>query len=116
METVATVKKSGPKLPRMVGTRFTQGEFEEIQALAEAAELSVCGYVRLRAIGGHIKSRIDKKAIDDAINELRMTKGLMKNLHNEKQRIPYALVQKCEQAIDRFLTLNPVKEDEPPCP
>lgn len=95
----------------MVGTRFAPDEFEKIQDMAAAAGMSLCAYVRTRALGGHIKSRIDKTAIDGAINELRMTKGLMKTLHNEGQKIPYPLVRKCEQAIERFIEIDPIREE-----
>lgn len=111
MDVGDVIKKNEPRFPKMVGTRFTLSEYEKIRTIAAAAGMSVCAYVRLRTIGGRIKSRIDKKAIDDAINELRQTKGLMKHLHNEGQRIPFGLVQRCDRAIDRFLTLDMVNKD-----
>lgn len=102
MEVVDIVKKSNPKFPCMVGTRFAPDEFEKIKVQAAEAGLSVCAYVRLRAIGGKIQRRAEIEALSDAVGVLRQVAGLMKHLHNEGQKVPYSLVYECVEAIRRI--------------
>ena len=101
MKLVEAEKKSIPKFPCMVGTRFSYEEKEKVQALAEEAGMSLCAYLRARALGFKIQHRADTKALNSAISKLNQLGGLLKHLHSEGQKIPWNLLKEIEAAIKR---------------
>ena len=95
-------KKSGPKFPQVARTRFSTVEFEQVQAAAQKANMSVCAYIRLRTLGLPVKHKVKNHEIDNAINFLSQVSGLVKNLFNEgesRELVPLEITEDVVEAI-----------------
>lgn len=64
----------GAKYPVKIFSRVSVAEMEKIRDEAGRAGMSVCRYIRERAIGGHVSGKLDVKVL----NELN---AIGRNLH-----------------------------------
>lgn len=78
------IKKKRPKAPatirsRICQTRLTPGEYEAVTAQAQAAGVSLSQYLRHRALGLRVMSKVDKIMI----GQLNRIGGLIKHVSAE---------------------------------
>lgn len=71
-----STNESKAKYPRYLSSRCSEDEYQRVSHAAQAAGLSNCAYVRLRATGAHVAAKTDAQTV----KELRRVGGLLKKL------------------------------------
>ena len=66
-----------PHYPRSLSSCCSEDEYARVQHAAETAGLSVCAYVRARAVGAHVAAK-QPKTDRDTIAELQKLGGSLK--------------------------------------
>ena len=89
MSTAQTEPKNRGKYPVLLRSRVSQEQMEKIRKDAEMAGMTVCKYVRERAVGNTVKAKVDIKVLSG----LNRIGGLLKHLHNNGQDTSEALAQ-----------------------
>ncbi|SHN73396.1 plasmid mobilization protein [Desulfovibrio litoralis] len=105
MKIIHTQKNAGAKYPVPAHTRFSPEEFEKVQASAQKANMSICSYLRHKALGLPIKSKVENYNLSQAINFLSQVSGLIKNLFVEgesRNLVPLSMVEDVADAIRRI--------------
>lgn len=95
-------KTAGAKYPFVAHTRFSFEELEQVKANAAKTNLSVCAFLRHKALGLPIKSKVESHEMSKAINFLSQVSGLVKKLHKDGEScelVPFTLLDDIALAI-----------------
>ncbi len=71
----------GAKYPVKIFSRVSHAEMEKIRDDAARAGMSICKYVRTRAVGGHVSGKIDVKTLAELNAVGRMLKKMWSEGH-----------------------------------
>ena len=71
----------GRKYPVQLNSRVSHAEMEKIREDAERAGMSICRFVRHRATGAHISSKVDVKMLQELNAIGRMLKKMWSEGH-----------------------------------
>lgn len=91
----------GKKYPRPLRTCVSDEQLEKIRDEATRAGMSVCRYLRERAIGGHVSGKIDTNTLQELNSIGRMLKKMWSEGHETGPAISavIAAAKRLEQHI-----------------
>lgn len=90
------------KYPVTLTFRCSLNERDYIRNCAKVSGHSISKYLRKMALKKHIQAKADK----EAVALLFKLGGLFKSLHTQGQKIPWELVEKCNNIIERITNIN----------
>ena len=91
----------GRKYPRVLRTCVSDEQLERVRENATMAGMSVCRYLRERATGAHISSKLDVKVLQEVNTIGRNLKEMWKQGHDTGPALDavLAVVERLEQHI-----------------